>query len=82
MAIVKKITQPGNNIISTLGGQIQIDEGRGRLVIYDAVTQQEINVVDRTGYYLTDGVVSTRINPGNFIQNDGTNDRILLGNEE
>lgn len=81
MAIVKKITQPGNNLISTLGGQIQIDEGRGRLVIYDSVTQQEINVVDRTGYYLTDGVVSTKINAGNIIQNDGTNDRILLGND-
>lgn len=81
MAIITKVIQPGNNLISTLGGQIRIEEGAGRLVIYDPATQSEINVVDRTGYYLTDGVVSTRINPGNIIQNDGTNDRVLLGNE-
>ena len=82
MAIVKKITQPGNNIISTLNGQIRIDEGRGRMVIYDPITQEEINVVDRSGYYLTDGTVSTRINPGNIVQNDGTTDRLFMGNEE
>lgn len=82
MAIIKKITQPGNNIISTLNGQIRIDEGRGRMVIYDPVTQEEINVVDRTGYYLTDGTVSTKINAGNIVQNDGSTDRLFMGNED
>lgn len=82
MAVVKKVTQPGNNIISTLNGQIRIDEGRGRMVIYDPVTQEEINVVDRTGYYLTDGTVSTKINAGNIVQNDGSTDRLFMGNEE
>ena len=82
MAYQETIRTPGQGIVSTLGGQIQIEEGLGRMVIYDSQTGQEINIVDRTGYYLTDGTVSTKINPGNIIQNDGTNNRILLGNEE
>ena len=82
MAIITKTTQPGNNIISTLNGQIKIDEGLGKMIIYDPVTQEEVNVVDRTGYYLTDGTVSTRINPGSFVQYDGVTDRIFMGNEE
>lgn len=81
MNIITKITQPGNGLISTLNGDIRLDQGRGRMVISDPSTGEEINVVDRTGYYLTDGVVSTKINPGNIIQNDGTNNRILLGND-
>lgn len=81
MVLVKKAAYSGSNLISTLGGQIRIEEGRGRMVIYDSDTGDEVNVVDRTGYYLTDGVVSTKINPGNIVQNDGTNDRILLGND-
>lgn len=32
MAIVSKVTQPGNNQVSTLGGQIRLDEGNGRLL--------------------------------------------------
>lgn len=82
MAFESTTSYSGQNIISTSDGQIRIEEGRGRMVIYDSVTQQEINIVDRTGYFLTDGTVSTKINPGNIIQNDGTNDRILLGNDE
>lgn len=35
MAIQTKITQPGNTQTSTLGGQIRIDDGNGRLVVYD-----------------------------------------------
>lgn len=50
MAIIKKITQPGNNVISTLGGHIQIDEGRGRMVVRDSVTNSELNVVDVEGF--------------------------------
>lgn len=63
MAIVKKITQPGNNLISTLGGQIQIDEGRGMMRIYDSTTSNDLVVIDRTG----------------FLFNDGTDRRIKLG---
>lgn len=63
MAIIKKITQPGNNLISTLGGQIQIDEGRGLMRIYDSVSATDLVVIDRTG----------------FLFNDGTDRRIKLG---
>jgi hypothetical protein len=82
MSYDASVSYSGNKSISTLGGQIRLEEGRGRLVIYDSLTGKEINIVDRTGYYLTDGVVSTKINPGNFIQNDGTHDRLFLGNED
>lgn len=76
-----EITHKGQKTTSTLGGEIRLEEGKGRLVIYDPITHEEINIVDRTGYYLTDGTVSTKINPGNIIQNDGTVDRIHLGND-
>lgn len=49
-----EITHKGQRSTSTLGGEIRIEEGRGRLVIYDALTQREINVVDRTGYTFSD----------------------------
>lgn len=63
MAIITKITQPGNNLISTLGGQIQIDEGRGTMRIYDSATANDLVIIDRTG----------------FLFNDGTNRRIKIG---
>jgi len=43
-------TKNGQNTVGTLDGSISIQEGRGRLVVYDSVTQRELNVVDRTGY--------------------------------
>lgn len=81
MAIEKEVSYSGQSSLGTLGGQIRIEEGTGRLVIYDSVTGKEINVVDRSGYKLTDGTVTTRITADKFIQNDGTNDRILLGDD-
>lgn len=33
------------------------------------------------GIQLTDGTITTTIKPESFVQNDGTNDRIFLGNE-
>lgn len=77
-----EITHSGQQSVATLGGDIRLETGRGRLVIYDPVTHREINVVDRTGYRLTDGEVTTTIEAGRFIQNDGTTDRLLLGNED
>lgn len=81
MAIEKEVSYTGQSSVGTLGGQIRLEEGTGRLVIYDSVTGKEINVVDRNGYLLTDGTVTTRITAGNIVQNDGTNDRILLGDD-
>jgi len=70
MAIITKITQPGNNLISTLGGQIQIDEGRGMMRIYDSVTQNDLVVIDRTGFLFSDGV-DRRIKIGSFATRVG-----------
>jgi hypothetical protein len=63
MAIIKKITQPGNNLISTLSGQIQIDEGQGLMRIYDPALGRNLLVLDKTG----------------LLFDDGTNRRIKLG---
>lgn len=65
MAIVKTITQPGNNLISTLGGQIQIDEGRGLMRIYDSQTANDLVVIDRTGFLFSDGT-DRRIKIGSY----------------
>src|SRR5690606_9576086 len=35
MAIIKKITQPGNNLTGSLNGRIVLDEGRGRISVTD-----------------------------------------------
>lgn len=70
MAIVKKITQPGNNLISTLGGQIQIDEGRGMMRIYDSSTQTDLVTIDRTGFLFSDGT-DRRIKLGSYAMRVG-----------
>lgn len=36
----------------------------------------------RYGIYFSDGTVTTIITASGFEQNDGTNDRVFLGNEE
>ena len=65
MAFIEKITQPGNNLISTLGGQIQIDEGRGLMRIYDSQTANDLVVIDRTGFLFSDGT-DRRIKLGSY----------------
>lgn len=65
MTLIEKITQPGNNLISTLGGQIQIDEGRGLMRIYDSATSNDLVVIDRTGFLFSDGT-NRRIKIGSF----------------
>ena len=65
MTIITKITQPGNNLISTLGGQIQIDEGRGLMRIYDSSTANDLVVIDRTGFLFSDGT-DRRIKLGSY----------------
>ena len=65
MAVITKITQPGNNLISTLGGQIQIDEGRGLMRIYDSTTGTDLVHIDRTGFLFSDGT-DRRIKLGSY----------------
>jgi hypothetical protein len=54
MAIETEVTSRGQKSTSTLAGDIRLEEGRGRLVIYDPDTARELNVVDRTGYLFSD----------------------------
>ena len=61
--ITGSTTFRGQNTISTLGGEIKIEEGQGRMVIYDSTTNVELVNIDRTG----------------FLFNDGTDRRIKLG---
>lgn len=50
----EKVSYRGSVNVQTLSGDIRIEEGRGRMVIYDPITQRELNVVDRTGYLFSD----------------------------
>lgn len=70
MAIITKITQPSNNIISTLDGSIQIDEGRGLMRIYDSQTATDLVLIDRTGFLFSDGT-DRRIKLGSYATRVG-----------
>ena len=62
MAIVKEITTSGQNNISTLTGSIRLEEGRGRLVVYDPVNGQERSVQDVNGFHVfNNGVERSRL---------------------
>lgn len=54
MAIIKTITYSGQNNVSTLSGDIRLEAARGRLVIYDPVSQTERVVHDISGSYYKD----------------------------
>lgn len=56
MAYIENVAYQGQQSTSTLAGDIRLEQGRGRLVIYDPILQTELNVVDRTGYLFSDGV--------------------------
>lgn len=48
------IIHSGAENITTLSGDIRLEQNRGRLVVYDPITHRELNVVDRTGYTFSD----------------------------
>jgi len=53
--LVNDVTKyAGQNTLSTLNGEIKIEEGRGRMVIRDPDTQNEIQVHDRQGSHYND----------------------------
>ena len=56
MAFNSTVSYSGQNIISTLGGTIRIEEGRGRMVIQDSQTLVELVNIDRTGFLFSDGI--------------------------
>ena len=65
MAIIKNIAYTGSSSVSTLNGDIRLEQSRGRLVVYNPITQQELNVVDSTGYLFSDAN-DRRIKIGSF----------------
>lgn len=70
MAIVKEITTSGQNTVSTLSGSIRLEEGRGRLVVYNPQTQVELTTLDRTGFLFSDGT-DRRIKLGSYATRVG-----------
>lgn len=56
-SLVSDVTSySGQNTVSTLAGEIKIEEGRGRMVIRDPQTQTEIQVHDRAGSHYNDSL--------------------------
>ena len=41
----------GSTIISSITGQLRIEEGSGRLVIYDPINRRELVVLDGSGLF-------------------------------
>lgn len=55
MAIQTRKTYSGSNMISTLGGQIRLEEAAGRLVVYDPISGDVRSVQDLTGFHVFNG---------------------------
>lgn len=70
MAFESSVSYSGQNIISTLGGVIRIEEGRGRMVIQDSGSLVELVNIDRTGLLFSDGT-NPRIKLGSFATRVG-----------
>lgn len=70
MAIVTTIKHDGAESTSTLSGDIRLEQGRGRLVIYDPSTGRELVNIDRTGFLFSDGS-TRRIKLGSYATRVG-----------
>lgn len=54
MSFESTVSYSGQNITSSLNGVIRLEEGRGRLVIYDPTTSNERQVHDVSGSHYKD----------------------------
>lgn len=70
MNLIENITTPGQGLVSTLNGQIQIEEGLARMRIYDPVTATDLVTIDRTGFLFADGT-DRRIKLGSYASRVG-----------
>lgn len=70
MALTKKVSYTGQRNVSTFNGAITIDEMRGRMVIYDSDTNNDLVTVDRTGFLFSDGT-DRRIKIGSYAMRVG-----------
>lgn len=85
MNLQESVTTPGQGLVSTLAGDIQIQEGAGRMVITDPVTQNELTIVDSQGFLFSDGtkrrikIGSSNGKIGAWISKEGQDVVELLG---
>lgn len=77
---IENITTPGQGLVGSQNGRIILDEAQGKISITNQ-SGQERTRLDLSGFLTTDGATSTRINPPGIVQNDGINDRIILGDD-
>ena len=69
MITVKKRCS-GQSVISTNSGDIRIETGAGRLVVYDRNTNNEVTILDKEGFLFSDGT-NRRIKLGSFASRVG-----------
>lgn len=81
MAFSDETSYTGQQNISTFNGNILIDNARGEISVRRTGGFDKVTVINQDGFLTTDGVTSTKVNPPGIIQNDGVNDRILLGDD-
>lgn len=67
---IENITTPGQGLVSSLNGQIQIDEAQAKMRIYDPQLATDLVVVDRTGFLFSDGT-DRRIKLGSYATRVG-----------
>lgn len=67
---VENITTPGQGLVSSLNGQIQIDEAQAKMRIYDPQLATDLVVIDRTGFLFSDGT-DRRIKLGSYATRVG-----------
>jgi hypothetical protein len=67
---IENITTPGQGLVSSLNGQIQIDEAQAKMRIYDPQLATDLVTIDRTGFLFSDGT-DRRIKLGSFAARVG-----------
>lgn len=67
---IENITTPGQGLVSSLNGQIQIDEAQAKMRIYDPQLSTDLVTIDRTGFLFSDGT-DRRIKLGSFAMRVG-----------
>ena len=75
MSVEKDVSYSGQGRVSSIGGQIRLEQGSGRLVIYDPKTQTERVVHDVSGSHYKDdqGRDMTLVNTLGITTIDPTN---------
>lgn len=67
---IENITTPGQGLVSSLNGQIQIDEAQAKMRIYDPQLSTDLVTIDRTGFLFSDGI-DRRIKLGSYATRVG-----------